>query len=213
MPAGTAKLASAVHWCTPEWVLDIVRQSLGGIDLDPCSNVESTVAAANEWLWPEHDALKEDWGVVGRGTRVFVNPPFGASYRDPIEGDVLSAGQFKKVKETDPQAAKHFLRSDLVDWAAKAHAEVGTGAVGCVVAFLCPTNVETDAWQSYLLPAGGLCLLFDKRVPYLQNGKTQGTPQFGSALTLIGALTKQQHNAFLSIGSQHGVVVEEAAAL
>jgi hypothetical protein len=70
------------HFCTPAWLLDLVRE-LGPIGLDPCSNALSTTNASTSW-WglvahapKEHrfDGLAESWR--GRGL-VYVNPPYGA---------------------------------------------------------------------------------------------------------------------------------------
>ena len=89
------------HWCTPEWILERVREVYrGDIDLDPFSNPYSTTNAKREWWEPGYDwgafdvlsAMAEtDIGRVevldGFSTHwrghVFFNPPFSRT-RDAI---------------------------------------------------------------------------------------------------------------------------------
>src|SRR5574341_2359160 len=56
---------------TPEWILELARQVLRRIDLDPCGHPEDIVKARKRILLPE-DGLSFPW----RGG-VWVNPPFG----------------------------------------------------------------------------------------------------------------------------------------
>lgn len=56
---------------TPDWVLDIVKRSLGGIiDLDPCADPQRRVPARRHFTITD-DGLAEPW----HGT-VFLNPPY-----------------------------------------------------------------------------------------------------------------------------------------
>lgn len=61
------------EWYTPAQYIAAVRETLGGIDLDPASNEQAnaTVQAA-QFFTLEDDGLARDW--VGR---FFVNPPYG----------------------------------------------------------------------------------------------------------------------------------------
>ena len=63
-------VGSAEHY-TPPWLCALVRELMGGIDLDPCScpAAQENVQAAEYW---ETGALERTW----KG-RVFVNPPGG----------------------------------------------------------------------------------------------------------------------------------------
>lgn len=58
-------------WCTPEWLINIIRVfGHGSIDLDPCSNPNSVVRAKEEWT---SGALERAWR--GHGL-VYCNPPY-----------------------------------------------------------------------------------------------------------------------------------------
>lgn len=83
-----------VEWYTPPWVLDLARQVLGVIDLDPasCAVANQTVQAARYYT-KDDDGYSKPW----QG-RVWLNPPFddtgrwarrlAAAY---VDGDVSAA--------------------------------------------------------------------------------------------------------------------------
>jgi len=58
---------------TPQWVLDLVVQTLGAIDLDPCADPRRRVPAAQHFT-KENNGLERPWSG-----RVFLNPPFSNS--------------------------------------------------------------------------------------------------------------------------------------
>ena len=64
------------HWLTPRWILD----PLGTFDLDPCCPPkmpwDTATIMANE---NSVDGLALSW----RGSRVWLNPPFGKGEREP----------------------------------------------------------------------------------------------------------------------------------
>jgi ParB family chromosome partitioning protein len=61
-----------VDWFTPEKYIVLVREVMGGIDLDPASADESQVIIkAKTFYTKEDDGLKQEWSG-----RVFLNPPF-----------------------------------------------------------------------------------------------------------------------------------------
>lgn len=61
------------EWYTPQSVIDRVVQTLGGIDLDPCSNSRrSPVVPAKHHFTKRDDGLSRQWHG-----RVFMNPPYG----------------------------------------------------------------------------------------------------------------------------------------
>jgi hypothetical protein len=63
-------------WCTPGYVVEAVREALGGaIDFDPCSNPRSVVGARVALsLENAGNGLAASWD---RYPTIFVNPPFG----------------------------------------------------------------------------------------------------------------------------------------
>jgi phage N-6-adenine-methyltransferase len=63
------------EWYTPAEVIDAARQVMGGIDLDPASNVVAQkVIKATRYLTKEDDGLSQEWGG-----HVWLNPPFSGT--------------------------------------------------------------------------------------------------------------------------------------
>ena len=74
MTAGRQAISTTKNWCTPPHIIDSVKEVFGGtIELDPCSNRDSTVDADIEYCLPHTDGLKEPWDAA----TIFVNPPYG----------------------------------------------------------------------------------------------------------------------------------------
>jgi phage N-6-adenine-methyltransferase len=60
-------------WCTPQWLVDVIRDALGGqIDFDPCSNPLSVVGASFAMTAAE-DGLSRPWPAMAR---IYCNPPY-----------------------------------------------------------------------------------------------------------------------------------------
>lgn len=57
---------------TPPYVLEPVRESLSGIELDPCT-LPSNPCAADRWYAPPQDGAALPWDAA----TVYVNPPYG----------------------------------------------------------------------------------------------------------------------------------------
>ena len=58
---------------TPDWVLDIALELMGGIDLDPCADPQKRVPAAQHFT-REDNGLDQVW----KG-RIYMNPPYSGS--------------------------------------------------------------------------------------------------------------------------------------
>lgn len=77
MTAGrTNSKALSQHWCTPPMYVEAVREVLGQINLDPCSNQYSIVGASTEYRLPKHDGLVESWNFE----TIYLNPPYGKDH-------------------------------------------------------------------------------------------------------------------------------------
>ena len=58
------------EWKTPKWLLSLIAQCLGGIDLDPCSDGNHVPAK-------KHYTIKEDGLFYHWYGTVYMNPPYG----------------------------------------------------------------------------------------------------------------------------------------
>ena len=74
MTAGRTVNSASHHWGTPSEYVQAVRQVLGEIALDPCSNRYSVVGATTAYCLPETDGLHATWNFP----TIYVNPPYGA---------------------------------------------------------------------------------------------------------------------------------------
>lgn len=62
------------RWCTPREIMDLVAEQYGTIDLDPCYDPKSIVAATTRYDIREGiDGLALDWPA---GAKVWCNPPY-----------------------------------------------------------------------------------------------------------------------------------------
>ena len=74
MSAGRNVNTYSQSWGTPMKYVKAVKEVFGGyIELDPCSNQFSIVAANTEYALPKMDGLKESWNY----STIYVNPPYG----------------------------------------------------------------------------------------------------------------------------------------
>lgn len=73
-------LVTSVEWYTPSHVVELAREVLGGIDLDPCScaAAQDTVGAT-VWYDRSVDGLTQPWTAYAGEyhTRIWLNPPYG----------------------------------------------------------------------------------------------------------------------------------------
>ena len=65
--------AGSHNWGTPEWLIDIIHEVMGGIDLDPASTDEHNERVrADRYYTKEMNGLTRPWGG-----KVWCNPPYG----------------------------------------------------------------------------------------------------------------------------------------
>lgn len=73
------------EWYTPQEYVDAVRESMGGIDIDPCSCKAANGVVQAEMFYDEfEDGLNQDWNGS-----VFVNPPYGDGTVDAFAAKLL----------------------------------------------------------------------------------------------------------------------------
>lgn len=77
MTAGRAIIGNSRDWCTPPKYVRAVRDALGDIHLDPCSNRWAITQAETEWRLPEQDGLAMAWNY----RTIYVNPPYGSDVK------------------------------------------------------------------------------------------------------------------------------------
>lgn len=65
--------SESVEWYTPKYILDLVVEVLGRIDLDPCANPAKTVPAKQHYTEIDN-GLDKPWPG-----KIFMNPPYGAT--------------------------------------------------------------------------------------------------------------------------------------
>lgn len=71
--------SESVEWFTPRRYVELVRQVLGEIDLDPASSVAANlVIGAKTFYTASDDGLSKEWNG-----RVFMNPPYGRTDEHP----------------------------------------------------------------------------------------------------------------------------------
>ena len=97
---------------TPFWVLDLVVEVMGGIDLDPCADPRKRVPATRHFT-KEDDGLEQNWSG-----RVFLNPPFScaSSWVQHLTlylhtGSITEAMLFLPVSALSNKTSTAFMRS------------------------------------------------------------------------------------------------------
>ena len=98
--------------CTPSWVLDLVVQVMGGIDLDPSADPRKRVPASRQFT-KEDDGLEQDWSG-----RVFLHPPSSCASswvqhltRCLRAGSITEVMLFLPVSALSDKTSTAFMRS------------------------------------------------------------------------------------------------------
>lgn len=78
-------------WLTPAYVLEPIRQLLGGIGLDPCTDPDNPTNAGRWYALPE-DGCMLPWD----SPTVFVNPPYGEARNRWIDR-AIAEGSCRKI--------------------------------------------------------------------------------------------------------------------
>lgn len=76
---------------TPPYVLEPIRELLGGIGLDPCTEPDNPTRA-DKWYSPPQDGCEMPWDVA----TVFCNPPYGEARNRWVER-CISEGKDRAV--------------------------------------------------------------------------------------------------------------------
>lgn len=147
--AGHIADAGSLDWCTPDWILDLVRKALkvARIDLDPCWNPNAHTDAATCYTLPANDGLVDSWNFP----TIFVNPPYGVAYVHKETRAYMSQKDFRAMMKALPTKAerlaegKKWNRSTIASWVercARAHREHGSEAIALI-----PCYPDTKVWQ------------------------------------------------------------------
>lgn len=156
---------ATTEWYTPAWLIELARETMGGIDLDPASSAQAQRTVKAEVFY---DAAQDGYRKVWLG-RVFLNPPFddtprwvrrlGAAYAD---GDVSqaillvnSAPGYRWWEELHRAFPVCLLR-ERVAFTSAAGVTAGTAKKGTTIAYMGAYWSKFDSvWSSYgrvLLP-------------------------------------------------------------
>ena len=75
------------EWYTPANHIEIARQVLGEIDLDPASNAEANkIVKAKKYFSEEDDGLSKEWSG-----RVWLNPPYSRDLMGPFVNKLIES--------------------------------------------------------------------------------------------------------------------------
>lgn len=168
------------HWNTPKWLVDAVREALGGtIDLDPCSNDDSVVGARYEFRLPLVDGLAMPWDVLPNGSRIqtiYCNPPYG---RDKERGTDIG-DWIHKAKELD---RAHDGDQDYRDQI-----------------LVIPASTELVAWHEDIWDDCDAICFLKGRVKFLLEGVEKAGSTKGTAVIYYGKNERRFERAFDRLG-------------
>jgi hypothetical protein len=182
-PAG-ARGTGNNEWYTPEKYIELARNVLGGIDLDPASNaVAQSVVRARRSFTKEEDGLQQEWHG-----RVWLNPPYSRG--------LMSAFIDKLVSEltSGRTSAAILLTHAFTDTAwfhlAARHAQAIAFKKGA-------SQVLWSEWRDSAARPGANVLLFRARISALQGNvlvdrfRSHAPPQAQEPGIMSDSLTSQ----------------------
>ena len=180
--SGHINTSANVEWCTPEHILEKVRNFFAGkrsmqtnpIALDPCSNEHSLVKAEVEFRLPEKNGLVETWV----GETVYVNPPYGKTYMHKTTFKVLSAKEYKELPEDQRKGYKSTSIAKWVDRCSKHDGEVIA---------LIPAAVDTKHWQDNIFKTASAVCFIRGRIKF--EGAEQGAPMACALVYWTGSIS------------------------
>ncbi len=160
-----------VSWYTPPWVIDMVREVLGAIDLDPAS-----APLPQSWIQAET--------YYALDLRAFVDDP---SWNDAQRTSALRRLSRKQLDAQPPWLGRVFLNSPFDDtpaWTDRLRREYESGNVTAAIQ-LCNSNLGY-AWYERLWHHYPVCCLTD-RIHFIdQDGKRGGQSKQGQTLAYYG---------------------------
>jgi hypothetical protein len=161
------------EWYTPAHVIELARDVLGGIDLDPASSTEANeTVKALSYCTIEEDGYSQPWGDTENPTRVWLNPPYG-----------------KEDGERETNAMR---------WSRKLISEYNAGRVDSAI--LLVKAALGYEWFEQLWYDYPTCLL-RKRLSFVRpDGSGDGQAKHATALIYLGKDVDHFRSAFRSIG-------------
>jgi hypothetical protein len=187
--AGYIGTSKRTDWCSPDRVVDVVRNAFGGtIDLDPCSNPKSIVGARLAWELPRDDGLAQVWG----DGRIYANPPWGRIHVHRETREVVEASAWKEVPEAERAA---YETTDIGDWIAKAREEHEEH--GAQVCLLLPAAIDTRPWHRDIWSTASAVGFFKGRLKF--RGADACAPM-ACALAYFGHRPQRFERAFALAG-------------
>ncbi len=167
--------SDSFDYYTPEEILDLVRQVLGHITLDPASCEEANrTVQANNYYTIEDDGLKKPW--FGK---VFMNPPFHRGEK------ACKKKCIKKKCKPGKDNRGHHITKDIPStgvWTNKVIEEYNLGNIeeAIIVTF----SSMSEGWMAQFLPC--LQSFPTGRIHYRRPDGKKGKSTKGSLITYVG---------------------------
>lgn len=171
---------ASAEWYTPPYIIDLVREALGEIDLDPASAEfpQTWIRATEWWTAADQPLAKESWLLTAPeagahysyAPRVFMNPPYG----------------------------KHAGKSQMERWSRKLVAQYELGYVHSAVMLV--NSTHGYKWYEELWSRHPCCLARE-RISFLQpDNTTTGPAKRGQTFVYLGPGVEKFTRVFQNIG-------------